>query len=103
MVCCLTDEEIWTCGNDNTIRLYNLKGELLRDIPTYSGNMPTDIAITKRNGNRYLVYIDCSHGTVNIMKSAQVQEMIMLEYWNPIAVCSTSSGEFLVIMISDSG
>lgn len=103
MVCCLSDEKIWTCGYDNLIRLYNLKGELLRDIPTNSGNMPKDIAITEKNGKRYLVYIDCSDRTVNIMKSAQVQEMIILEDWNPIAVCGTSSGEFLVIMISDSG
>lgn len=65
--------------------------------------MPKDIAIMKKNGKRYLVYIDCSDRTVNIMKSDQEQEMIMLEYWNPIAVCSTSSGELLVIVISDSG
>lgn len=100
-VCCLSDEEIWTCGNDNLIRLYDLEGELQTDIPTHSGNMPTDIAVTKKNGNGYLVYIDCSDRTVNIVKSVQVHEMIMLEYRSPIAVCGTSSGDFLVIMISD--
>lgn len=47
-VCCLSDEEIWTCGNDNLIRLYDLEGELQTDIPTHSGNMPTDIAVTKK-------------------------------------------------------
>lgn len=69
MVCCFIDEEIWMCGNDNIIWFYNFKGELLRDILIYLGNMLIDIVIIKRNGNRYLVYIDCFYGIVNIMKS----------------------------------
>lgn len=101
MVCCLSHEEIWTCGDDSLIRLYDLKGELLTEIPTNSGDSPQDIAMTNKDGNGYLVYIDCSDRTVNIMKSVQVQKIIRLESWNPIGVCGTSSGEFLVIMVSD--
>lgn len=48
--------------------------------------------MTKKNGNEYLVYIDCSDRTVNIVKIVQVQEMIKLEYWNPIAVCVLRQG-----------
>lgn len=102
MVCCLSDKEIWTCGhNNNLIRLYDLEGELQTDIPTNSGHMSKYIAMLKNNGKGYLVYIDCSDRIVNIVKSVQVHEMIILEYWNHIAVCGTTSGDFLVIMISD--
>nr|XP_022308133.1 uncharacterized protein LOC111114137 [Crassostrea virginica] len=43
---CLNDEKIWTSGNDEFIKLYNLKGELLKIVQTKSGNDPADIAVT---------------------------------------------------------
>lgn len=54
-VSCLNEEEIWTCGQDNMIRLYNLQGELEKAIHTKSGNNPENITVT-RNGD--LLYTD---------------------------------------------
>lgn len=48
---CLNDEDVWTCSNDNILRLYKLKGELVREIHTKSGNKPYDIAVTKKRGS----------------------------------------------------
>eukprot|EP00105_Crassostrea_gigas_P015932 XP_011433118.1 PREDICTED: uncharacterized protein LOC105332276 [Crassostrea gigas] len=46
-VSCLNDEEVWTCGDDNTMRLYNLKRELVKSIFTKSRERPTDITVTQ--------------------------------------------------------
>lgn len=54
-VTCVNDNEVWTCGNENTMKLYNLQEELLKSIQTESGNEPRDITVTK-DGN--LVYTD---------------------------------------------
>lgn len=45
-VSCLNDEEIWTCS-DTSMRLYNLKGELLKAIKTKSEGVPMHLRVTE--------------------------------------------------------
>ncbi|XP_065925543.1 uncharacterized protein [Magallana gigas] len=97
-VTCVTcnDNEVWTCGNENTMKLYNLQEELLKSIQTESGNEPRDITVTK-DGN--LVYTDYKKGTVNLVKkNSNIQVAISLQAWKPLSLCTTSSGDFLVVM-----
>nr|XP_022309030.1 uncharacterized protein LOC111114830 [Crassostrea virginica] len=112
-VACLSDNEIWTCGLDKVLKLFNMQGELLKSFKTKSGGTPADIAVT---GNEDLVYSDYSDSTINLVSTAQVQPLvsllgrkpsihikplIRLQGWRPHGLCSTSSGDLLVIMDSD--
>ncbi|XP_078331343.1 uncharacterized protein LOC144625129 [Crassostrea virginica] len=97
-VSCLSDSELWTCGDDNILRLYNLQGELLRSIQTKSGQGPRDIAVT-RSGD--LVYTDLRDRSINLVSGTQIQTLIRLGGWRPYGLCSMSSGDLLVIMTSD--
>ncbi|XP_048754100.2 uncharacterized protein LOC125665492 [Ostrea edulis] len=99
-VSCLNEEQFWTRGFDNTLKLLNLQGKLLTSIQTASGEWPRDITVT-RDGD--LVYSDWYNSTVNLVKNKQIQTVITLRRsgWRPRYVCSTSSDDLLVAMISD--
>nr|XP_022309175.1 uncharacterized protein LOC111114922 [Crassostrea virginica]XP_022309176.1 uncharacterized protein LOC111114922 [Crassostrea virginica]XP_022309177.1 uncharacterized protein LOC111114922 [Crassostrea virginica] len=99
-VSCLSDEEIWTRGYNEIMELYNLKGELLKSIQTKSGNLPADIAVTRSGG---LVYADEENRSINLVSGTQIQTLITLRGWRPRGLCSTASGDLLVIMVSDKG
>ena len=97
-VSCLSDEEIWIIGNDEILNLYNLQGDVLRSVQTKSGNRPEDIAVT-RSGD--LVYADYDDRSINLVSGSQMEPLITLQGWKPRGLCSTSSGDLLVIMDSE--
>nr|XP_034328925.1 tripartite motif-containing protein 2-like [Crassostrea gigas] len=95
-VSCLTDEAIWLAGDDKTMRLYNLQGELVRSIETKSENWPQDIEVSKTGE---LVYSDKWDKTVNIENTSDIKELIRSTEWMPRGVCLTSTGGLLVVMV----
>ncbi|XP_065928305.1 B-box type zinc finger protein ncl-1 [Magallana gigas] len=97
-VSCLSDDEVWTCGEDNMMRLYNIHGKLVRSIKTKSRYKPGHMAVTQSGE---LVYTDPNDRTVNIVKNTQIQTVIRLRGWKPGFVCITFSGDILVVMIND--
>lgn len=97
-VSCLSDDNIWTCGKNPIMRLYNLKGELVNSIITISGKRSLDIAVT-RSGD--LVYSDFQDRTVNILNDIKIRTMIKFLGWRPCYICSTSYDDLLVVNISD--
>ena len=92
-VACLSDNELWTCG-EKIMKLYNLQGKLLRSVQTNSGGKPWDIAVT-RNGD--LVYTDRDDRSINLVNGTGIQTLIRLREWAPLNLCSTTSGDILVI------
>ncbi|XP_078331225.1 uncharacterized protein LOC144625052 [Crassostrea virginica] len=80
------------------MRLYNLQGELIRFVRTKSGNYPWGIAVT-RSGD--LVCTDYIDRSINLASGTQIQLLHRQWGWIPLSLCSTSSGDILVIMISD--
>ena len=96
-VSCLSDTELWTCGYDvNVMRLYSLQGEVQKSVQTKSGKPAQDITVTRRGD---LVYID--DRSINLVRGTKIKRLIKLREWRPLSVCSTSSGDLLVIMTSD--
>lgn len=77
-VSCLNDDKIWTSGYDRIMRLYNLKGELLKAVQTRSGSYPLGIAVA-RCGD--LIYADYLERSLNIVKDTDTQRVIPKQGW----------------------
>nr|XP_022309514.1 uncharacterized protein LOC111115164 [Crassostrea virginica] len=99
-VSCLSDDEIWTRGEETVMRLFNIRGKLIKVVKTKSGKIPEDIAVT-RSG--YLMYSDYTDSSLNLVSGTHAQPLIRLQGWKPRSVCIASSGDLLVIMRSDDG
>lgn len=97
-VTCLSDEQIWTLGNNNVMKLFNLNGKLLETFHTNLGNRQSNISITRRGE---LAFTDKCECTVNIVMNKQIQEIVKLQGWMPQNVCCSYFGDFLVVMQSD--
>ncbi|XP_056007732.1 E3 ubiquitin-protein ligase TRIM71-like [Ostrea edulis] len=97
-VSCLSEDQVWTGGDNETMKLLNLQSKLLTSIQTKSGGLPADIAVT-RDGD--LVYTDTRDNTINLIKNKQIQTVITLQGWRPCNVCCTAGNDLLVIMDSD--
>lgn len=66
-------------------------------VQTKSGNAPDDIAVTMSGD---LVYMDKEENTVNMLKKTHMPTVINLQGWRPRGVCSSSTGDLLVVMDS---
>lgn len=97
-VCCQRDNKIWTCGYDNTLKLYNLHGELKETLTIRLQTRPWDIAVTNSGD---LVFTSDLDRTVNIVNNTQIKVIIRLREWRPNGVCSTYIGDLLVVMVND--
>ncbi|XP_061168951.1 uncharacterized protein LOC133178220 [Saccostrea echinata] len=81
---------------------YINQGSLFKLITTKPRNTPIGIAVMQSGALVYTDYSD-TYRTVNIVKNEKIEEMISLQNWKPLVVCSTSSGDLLVIMFSVNG
>ncbi|XP_056005842.1 E3 ubiquitin-protein ligase Midline-1-like [Ostrea edulis] len=97
-VSCVSEEQVWTRGSNEIMKLLNLRGKLLTSIKTKSGKVPEDIAVTRAGD---LVYTDYSDNTINLVKNKKIQTVITLQGWRPLGVCRTASDDLLVTMNSD--
>ena len=93
-VSCLNDEKFWMRGNKGAIELYNIQGELIGSVET-KHCWAEDIAVTK---SRDLVYADYDGQSIYQFRGKKIKSLITLREWKPRSVCSTASGDILVIM-----
>nr|XP_034307137.1 uncharacterized protein LOC117682814 isoform X2 [Crassostrea gigas]XP_034307138.1 uncharacterized protein LOC117682814 isoform X2 [Crassostrea gigas] len=97
-VTCLNEDKMWTSGETNNIKCFNIKGSLLQTIKLKSGNFPNDIAV---DSNGYLLYSDLPTRTVYKVKNQRTEELIRLQGWKPSQLCVTSTGDLLVTIYKD--
>ncbi|XP_065921522.1 E3 ubiquitin-protein ligase TRIM71-like isoform X2 [Magallana gigas] len=93
----LNGDKIWTSGQPNYIKCFNIKGVLLQTIKLASGSFPDDIAIDS-DGN--LLYTCLKTGTVSRVKNGQTEVLVTMQGWAPSSLCVTSTGDLLVTVYS---
>jgi hypothetical protein len=97
-VCCFSEDEVWTCGDNNTLKLFNPRDDLLTSIQTKPRDMQGDIAVTQDGDH---LYTDDWHKTVNIIKNNQTSIVIREPFWCPLCVCCSVAGDLIVFLVSD--
>ncbi|XP_052680093.1 uncharacterized protein LOC128160807 [Crassostrea angulata] len=92
------NEEIWTSAQTGNIKCFSTVGKYMKTIKTRSGEMPSDIAVT-RGGN--LVYCESKFKTLNKINDGKTEVIIRLQGWKPNNLCVTSTDDFLVSLYND--
>nr|XP_022308231.1 uncharacterized protein LOC111114239 [Crassostrea virginica] len=77
-VACLSAAKKWTRCNNEIMKLYNLKGEVLGSVQSKSGNMAEDIAVTQSGG---LVYTYNQESSINLYIPLFALNMTRLRSW----------------------
>lgn len=83
--------------DNSNLNLHNLHTRQKRSINTRPGTCLENIPV-KKDGD--LVYIDYNDCSVNIVKNTHRESVIKLREWIPRGVCSTFSGDLLVVVQS---
>nr|XP_034322035.1 uncharacterized protein LOC105320891 [Crassostrea gigas] len=97
-VSCLNEDNIWTSGESNEIKCFNVKGDLIQTVKQTSEKFPDDIAI---DSDGRLLYLIGATRTLNKVKKGQTEVLISFLGWVPLNLCVTSTGDLLVTMYSD--
>ncbi|XP_056015684.1 uncharacterized protein LOC125676801 [Ostrea edulis] len=97
--CAMSTNQIFVCGNTKVIKQMNSMGTFVEKADSESGNPPFDLALTR---DAQLLYSDHNAKCINLVKSnGEIERVIQLEKWYPMAICSTSANDILVSMESD--
>ncbi|XP_034305036.2 tripartite motif-containing protein 2-like [Magallana gigas] len=97
-VTCLNEDRIWTSGETNDIKCFNLQGSLIQLVHTKSGKFPNDIGL---DNDGDLLYSDWKARSVYKAKNEEATELVKLQGWKPGKLCVTSTGDLLVTMYSN--
>ena len=99
-VACLGRDTIFTTGNDDVIQRICFKDDNNANFPdfTSSGYKPWDIAVI---GESNLIYSDRDSRAVLVVMDGKATVLLNSIDWIPFNICSTFSGDLLVIMNSN--
>lgn len=93
------DTRIWTCGDDDKLRFYDFRGELVKLVLIKFGNRSWDVVVIKSGD---LLYIDYKEKIVNIVKNLQIQIVVRLSRaWELVVFCVFFIGDLLVFFDCD--
>ena len=99
LACARSTNQIFVCGNNKVIKQMTSEGKFVEKSSTESGNQPFDLALTS---DAQLMYSDHNGKCVNIVRNnGKIENLIKLQKWFPMALCTTAANDLLVTMESE--
>ena len=99
LTCARSTNQIFVCGNNKVIKQMTSEGKFVEKSSTESGNQPFDLALTS---DAQLMYSDHNGKCVNIVRNnGKIENLIKLQKWFPMALCTTAANDLLVTMESE--
>lgn len=99
IACASSTNQIFVCGNNKVIKQMNSEGKFVEKAITESGNQPFDLALTS---DAQLMYSDHNGKCINVVRNnGKMENLIKLQKWFPMALCTTAANDLLVTMESE--